>query len=330
MSEMTFDKSKVYVLAGDFHIDMIRMAQVLFVNKTMFEQNAAVLGYEDTATFYRYVDAGDWDYDRLVNMCDSIWQDNGTEKNKADLSDGRVGLVINDRFYFNFVPATGLSTYYMDKEGKPRFIESIDEMNRLGNKIRQISSQNGEGDGIYYQSKLNCITTFMQSNVLFAPATLGELESDELRNASFEKGLVPIPKYDYKRQDAYHTMVEMYAEISAVLVNAPSFTRASAYLQYVNDKSDDVLSEYYEFSLKFKYNEDPAIRSMIDLVYGTIDSPFGIWFETVILSYVTLTGDTITLHHAISKNSLSQFYDANAQAYRAGLEKALEDFADLP
>ena len=59
MSEMTFDRSRIYVLAGDFHIDMIRMAQVLFVNKTMFDQNAAALGYADTNTFYRYVKAGD-------------------------------------------------------------------------------------------------------------------------------------------------------------------------------------------------------------------------------------------------------------------------------
>ena len=45
MSECTLDKSKVYILAGDYNIDLIRMAYVLFVNKTMFNQNAEALGF---------------------------------------------------------------------------------------------------------------------------------------------------------------------------------------------------------------------------------------------------------------------------------------------
>ncbi len=329
MKEMTFDSSKVYVLAGDFHIDMVRFAQVIFVNKTMFDQNATALGYANTDTFYRYVKAGDWDYDRLVAMCKAIWQDTGSEDNKTDLGDGRIGFVSNERLYFNFVPSTGITTYYMDDEGKPHFRDDMDEMNRMGNKLQQIWSNKGTGNGIINQSGLDCITTFMEGNVLFAPATLGELESEELREVTFEKGLVPVPKYNKKRQDAYHTMVEMYAELSAVLVNAPSFTKASAYLQYVNDMSADVLSEYYELSLKFKYNSDPSIRMMIDLVYDTIDSPFGIWFESVILDYVTLSGTYSNLHHALFANALSAFYDANAQACKLGLQKALEIFAEV-
>ena len=331
MSEMTFDPNKVYVLAGEFHIDMIRMAQVIFVNKTMFDQNASVLGYADTNTFYRYVKAGDWDYDRLVSMSKSIWQDDGTVKNKADLGDSRVGFICTERLYFNFGPSTGVTTYYMDEDGVPRFIDSIDEMNRMGNKLRQIWSLTGQGcgDGIFCQSGLDCIDAFTEANVLFAPATLGELESSELRSAKFEKGLVPYPKYDYKRQDAYHTMIEMYAELSAILANAPSFTRASAYLQYANENSSAVLTEYYEFSLKFKYNEDPSIRSMIDLIYETIDSPFGIWFESVIQSSVTLTGTYNNLHHAIASNALSAFYDSNAEALRTGLATTMAKFATV-
>lgn len=115
-------------------------------------------------------------------------------------------------------------------EGTPKLIEDIDEMNRMGDKLRQIWSMKGTGDGVYSENGLDCISAFMQGNVLFAPATLGELESDELRGVDFDKGIVPLPKYDYRRQDAYHTMIEMYAELSAILVNAPSFTRASAYL----------------------------------------------------------------------------------------------------
>jgi hypothetical protein len=113
-------------------------------------------------------------------------------------------------------------------------------------------------------------------------------------------------------------------------VNAPSFTRASAYLQYINEQSADVLTEYYEFSLKFKYNEDPTIRKMIDLVCDTIDSPFGMHFENVILQHLETEEKTLTLHYAISKNMLSSFYENWRDHYKKALDKAIAKFAELP
>lgn len=70
---------------------------------------------------------------------------------------------------------------------------------------------------------------------------------------------------------------------------------------------------------------------MIDLVYDTIDTPFGIWFETVILDYsqVQETGTVDNLHHAIALNALSSFYEANLGAYKAALDKALAQFATI-
>ena len=330
MSECTLDKSKVYLLAGDYNIDLVRMAYVLFINKTMFNQNAGALGFADVNAFYQYVLGGVWEYDMLTDMCDAIWQDDGSTKNKADEKDSRIGMLINKTVYFVFIPSTDIHTFYMDDNGKPTMISDIDEMNRMGQKVREIWTQEGTGDGIYFESNLNCIDAFMQGGALFTPSLLGELESDEFRNASFDKGLVPIPKYDVSRQEEYHTMMNVGAELSSILVNAPSFTRASAYLQYINEQSADVLTEYYEFSLKFKYNDDPTIRSMIDLVRDTIDSPFGMHFENVILEYCDERDNEFNLHYAISKNMLSSFYETWRDPYKRALEKALEEFADVP
>ena len=90
------------------------------------------------------------------------------------------------------------------------------------------------------------------------------------------------------------------------------------------------MTEYYEFSLKFKYNEDPTIRKMIDLVRDTIDSPFGMHFENVILQYLETEEKTLNLHYAISKNMLSSFYDTWRDPYKRALEKAIGKFAELP
>ena len=156
---------------------------------------------------------------------------------------------------------------------------------------------------------------------------MGELESDSMRNVDFDKGLVPVPKYDEQRQREYHTMVHDQAEVSAILVTATSFARASAFMQYANEQSRDVLTEYYEFALKFKYNDDPAIRSMIDLVYDSIDAPFGMQFKNMILDY---GGEGLSdLSAGIPNNSVSSLYESNRSAYRTALDKALADFAKV-
>ena len=98
-------------------------------------------------------------------------------------------------------------------------------------------------------------------------------------------------------------------------------------MQYANEQSRDVLNEYYEFALKFKYNDDPSIRSMIDLVYDTIDSPFGMQFKNLILDYGA--EDLSDLSTGIPNNSVSSLYESNRTAYRMALDKALADFAKV-
>ena len=57
MKGCTFDQNKLYVLAGDYFIDMIRMAWVFYVNVDIFNANGTDLGYGDINAFYEYVDS---------------------------------------------------------------------------------------------------------------------------------------------------------------------------------------------------------------------------------------------------------------------------------
>ena len=330
MQESTFDSSKVFLLVGDYHIDVIRSLWLLYVNKTMFNQNASSLGTADVNQFYSYVKAGIWDYEMLNNLCSKVWQDDGDVKDKADTADSRVGLAINHVSCWLFTSATGVTTFYINEDGKASVIDDTYEYNLVSNGFQAIyTSTRGAGEGVYYQYELLASTTnFMKGNFLFAHSLLGEMESDEMRNVSFEKGLVPVPKYDHKRQENYHTMVHDQAEVSAILVTTSSFARASAFMQYSVEASRDVLTEYYEFSLKFKYNEDHALRSMIDLVYDTVDSPFGMQFSRIIREYSPTPLDD--LYYAVETGGqVSTLYDRNRDAYRSMLDKVLEDFAKI-
>ncbi len=334
MKGCTFDQNKMYILAGDYFLDMIRMAWVIYMNVDMFNANAQALDFEDINEFYEYVDSGIWDFTYMTDLASIVWKDgtSGT-KNVADPKDERVGLAINHVSDWIFQASTGVTPLYQDENYNPRVIDNIDTYNRMGEKFRLIQSgiKNTSGDpietgtGIYYEREvLSSTEHFFNGNFLMAVSVLGELESAAMRGADFSKGLVPMPKWSEQEQDEYHTMVHDQTELGAILNNAKSFGRASAYLQAVNEESKDVLYEYYENGLKFKYNDDEGIRMMIDLIYGTIDTPFGMQYGFAL--ELVIEKD---LGAAIADNTVSSTFNSVKDAYAIGLQNALNKFAGL-
>jgi hypothetical protein len=123
-------------------------------------------------------------------------------------------------------------------------------------------------------------------------------------------------------------MVHNQGEIGAILTNASSFGKASAFMQAANEESEEVLHEYYEKGLKFKYSDDKGIRSMIDLVYDTIDVPFGMQLGFMISANNTGAG-WVGLGEGIAKETVASVYASEKDAYAAALRMTLEQFERL-
>jgi hypothetical protein len=175
---------------------------------------------------------------------------------------------------------------------------------------------------------------FINGKAIFAGIILGEMESPTMREVKFTRGVLPFPKYNAS-QEEFLTIVHDQAEVGAILVTAKSPTMASAYMQALNEKSRKVLTEYYENSLKVKYNtagdSEGGVRLMIDLIYDTIDSPF----ESLITNYICNQASTDT-----SNISLYSYMTQDAQTggtqfstkYKAAvnaLQTALNDLYSL-
>jgi hypothetical protein len=163
---------------------------------------------------------------------------------------------------------------------------------------------------------------------------LGEMESEQVRGVEgLTKGVLPAPKYIADQQDAYHTVVHDQAEIAAILNTTSKFTVASAWLQYSNELSVPVLKEYYDKSLKLKYNDDPLNKQMIDLVHDSIDDPF----ESVMMCYIlgSATEDSqqpITIIDACAKEFKDTFnsdYESRVGAYVTKFEEIYDTYMDL-
>ena len=126
-------------------------------------------------------------------------------------------------------------------------------------------------------------------------------------------------------------MVHDQAEVTAILNNARSFNMASAFMQYVNEESVEILDIYYEEVLKFKYNESRGARKMIDLVHDSVQSPF----ESVMQPYVCSTAGATQLHEYFRKDAVGKMtkfksnYDGARGTLQTQLEKSLAEFEKL-
>ena len=164
---------------------------------------------------------------------------------------------------------------------------------------------------------------------------MGEMESEQVRDSQVNKGVLPIPKFDQTLQPEYHTLVHDQAEIACILNNARHFSAASAYLQKASEDSVAIMKEYYDKSLKLKYNEDKDTQAMLDLIHDRIVTPFELIITRIVCSggqYLPGApysgGEIYNMVLADAKEQKNSFASSWAAAYD-GWCKNLEHLIDL-
>ena len=330
MKGCTFDQNKYYVFAGDYFIDMIRMAWVVYVNVELYEQNVKKMPTwgETLDSFYDYIADGFWDLDAIADISRRVFTDGaGGTAGVTEIDDRIVGLATNSVMNRIISAGSQITVYYQDKTDgyKPKVMQSIDVYQKVSNKyVGMLDSQ-----GVWYDALVvDSTNRFLQGNFLFAYSRLGEMESAGLRDFSMAKSLVPMPKWDIDEQDDYHTVVHDQVEIGCILNTANAYSAASALMQYLNEESDKVVEAYYEKGLKYKYNDDANAREMMDLVRDTTDSPFSWQIGVLCNDLYTGTGTLADLSLA-NNTTVGSSFAASKDAYNECLKKMLEKFAAL-
>ena len=328
MKGLTFDQEKVYLFAGDYFIDMIRMAWVVLVNNDLFAMNARKMPSwcDSVDDFYSYVEYGYWDMDALAEISLRVFTEGlSGQLGVTEKTDTLVGFAYNGESHRIFSAASGVTLYYQDDDYSPSVLQDIGDYQKVANKFANLTGSYG----VYYREKVNSSTEcFLQGNFLFAMSRLGEMESYAMRDFSASKGIVPVPKWDAKGQDDYHTVVDEHAEIGCILNTAHAYSAASALMQYLNEESDGVISTYYEKGLKYKYNDDENAREMMDLVVDSIGSPFGYNIgalcENLYTGVVTLSGISIT-----KPGTLASTFACERDAYIDCMQRMVAKFENF-
>jgi hypothetical protein len=236
---------------------------------------------------YEYVKEGYWDYDMLIQYMEIAHLDTDTQ-GVTNKEDERKGMAASAHMQRAFTWSNGLSILEWDDEpynSNPYVIENHPAYFTYAERFSELYNT----AGMYYTgddaAAVQAATTlFLDDTYLFALSMMGEMESETVRDSQVNKGVLPLPKFDMTLQTDYYTLVHDQVDIACILNNARHFSAASAYLQKASEDSVSIMKEYYDKSLKLKYNEDKDTQDVLDLIHDRIVSPFELIIARLVVS----------------------------------------------
>ena len=305
MNSTTLSKDKLYIAAGDFLIDSLRMSYNMFVNVAMFNELFAIQNGMDYLYDLVLNPSGDesWTYDKLKEMAD-IARPVGTDPNSEDAVVGLMGTK-------SFVPraffySSGLEIFDYSETGAPSYITDAAKKQELHTYVDKMISLFGT-ESMVRESKYDIYSaTFLNGKALFSSEQhLANLEGSNFLNMDDAAAVVPYPKYN--TESDYKVLVSDNACAGAILFASQKFTAASAYLQLMTEESADVYTEYFDQGLKLKNNasNDPRQVEVLNLIRNAVDMPLAFLFDNLASRNIT-TGSGA---NPLQPNSASTIYD---------------------
>ena len=314
--------SQRFLMTGDYFIDTLRAAHVLYLNKNIC---ADVAGSPDAV--YDMVLEGSWTLDKFNDLVDAAYSDaNGNST--ADDED-RYGLSGHSKGwsapYYTFYYSTDSHVVDFDDAGMPYINEAnVDRMSLVSEKLIRLDSS----QGMYKTSSVaESLKKFVDGQSMFTMfQKVGDIEQGSIREFD-GMGVVPYPKLD-ESQAAYRTLVHDTAGLGAVPATTvgEAASAVSAVVQVMATHAHAyLLNDYYEVALKNKYAQDRTSARMLDMVVAGISAPFEFAYELGFGDASYLAG--------ISWNpvgeSITQGTDVTASSFQKYLKPANKKLAKL-
>lgn len=271
---------KMYMLAGDYFMDVIRMLNLMAVNLTDFESYfyKGDSAHPDLGAgrdyLYNTVEEGEWTIDKMIEWAGVAYRDNGNGKKDKD---DRLGLLVYDAgpSAMGMLPSSDVSLYQVSKDGKTYTVGASETAVNSISAWQKVFASKGahllkETETTNKYADLT--TIFIDGDVLFATGIqLFQLETKEMKAMEEEKCLIPFPKLN--ASDEYYVFTHDNARVGGILKSTLKFEEVSAWVQAASVSSTKVLDEYYNVALKYKNGVDYGSTKMLDIVYDNIKNP---------------------------------------------------------
>jgi len=268
MRDLTIGNDRMYLLVGDYFIDVLRKSHVLYYNRELFETFNG-----DPDALYRHVLDGEWTYEKLIGYIETAYADldgDGT-KSLDDQYGFIVGGIGGSIFPFSYSADADFIT--RDADGIPEITMNNERADKLYTNIYNVFYNDASLNKGYGENSMELANKFIGGTALFiSGAGIGDFE--RFRAMTYDMGLVPYPKLD-ETQDEHITVVHDTAEIGGIPITCKNLELASAVLQLLCRESYRTVNPaYYETTLKIKYVRDDYSAQMIDIVHDGLSGLF--------------------------------------------------------
>lgn len=330
MSSLTLSTEKIYVIASDYYLDLIRSFYIVPVNRQMYDAIAptmpGLIDYnnqdgKNIDDFFEEVWAMKWTYQRVAEYSAKVYN------NTSGLATPNLG----DTVGFALSSSSGLSAsgmvytssvtvihkewnkqtqdydYYYPQDGSD-IVALTNALNNLFSQTGVISVINSEGQK-WGSDALQAIRyQFSQNKVLFGGVImLGSLEYDDYQNMKGENGgfgVVPAPLFRSTRivtnddgtteevQENYQTQIHPVGRAGGIAHTTKKFTQCTAFVQYQSTHSTEILNEYYNYNLTYDIADGlQGNIEMLQFIRENVRSCFDKVFEDSI-GFFNVKGDS--------------------------------------
>lgn len=277
-------KGKLFFVSGDISNNALYMMYTCFVNNQILEDHKL-------ENPQKYVDSGEWTYEKFIQYCTGIYHDANGSGIKDAVSEGNgasdtfgymtSGIHVDPWFY-----GTGAKIVEKDANGNliaaPSFkseavVKTIETLNSLLH-----TSQ----DGIYTSSVWHQ-RNFRDENLLFC-MDRARISFKVLKdNENLDYSVLPCPKYEEGTKTGYVTVMGNPFTLYSLPSYAASTNRAelaSAALEALASDSYRTLSPaVFEITFKLKYSDSPESARMFDIIRDSLSFDFGRIYSDVLI-----------------------------------------------
>ncbi len=330
MYENTLDNKKIFILAGDYFIDVLRYGYGVLVNLDMYDEVFASEGGSDT--LFNLVESGDWTFDEVKRSIQMAYVDSG-EIGKYDAEDTFGAVNAASWLVRASFAVSGLDIFTTDENGKLSYISDITDVHNFVDYFIGLTST----EGFYLNldggpnKGYDHTATFIQGKSLFAFDSLVlALEGTQLQNMDDSVGLLPYPKYNKDLE--YGSLVSDNGNVGGILYNSDKFTECSAYLQMATENSNNgkgtLIYEYYDVTLKYKLSAAPEQVAILEYIRDGLCSPKSFLYDNYIAKNVGMKSYSKLMYPSLATgtNSFASEWQAQYSAVQGSLEATVATY----
>ncbi len=339
MEGLSMSRDKMYLIGSRYYMDIVRAMMVMPVNIDMYESK-----YGDISEFYQDIIDGEWTWDYLMKVAKTVYNDKTGDGTSMDDILGFVAETNGGMGASGIMYSTALEIVDTEvlSDGSYAFSYKSDnpQLIAIFTKIAEAFSQ----DGI-----LACQTTGDQVGAIrdkFASGTLvfggcimmGSVEAETYQAMDQSFGLIPIPKISNDNNYQYNTLIHNVGKCGAISLHTQRPEAISAYIQYCTENSAELMNEYYNYAMKYKYTSDAGTAEMLDMIYDNIVSIREKALEDIIGAQNSEAG-TYKWHSQLisdakdfktNADQIGTVYTTAIQIKQAVLENLRETWKNLP